>query len=458
MTGWTTRRWIEPHPSLRQNNDRRRARLMAATLLALIVLGALVDLIFFALEFSEGTAPEPGLLVAEVLIELLLIIGYFFARSTKYQIAGLFLIGVPLGSLWSLWFIELGNADALVLLFYLAIPIMMIPFALRPRPGVILILLNLVALGSLEPYVAARLGFEYVRTEFASVFWFLVMVSAIAIVAARLIERDLRALERSEQALKAANDRLEAVDRERLQLVNNVAHDLASPLTPVKIQTSLLEEGHEGTPEQRAKRFAVIRRNIEQVERLIEDLRDSAKLESSQMKLRRQTIDLGTLIRDACEALRPKAEDRGLRLECQVTGSLPAEVDPQRVTQVLYNLLTNALKFTPSGGSVAVKATSSGGRARVRVTDSGRGLTPEEISRLFHPFSQVHAPQEIPERGTGLGLFISRGLIEVHGGRLMARSDGRDRGSTFEFELPLATTSSAGGKPPKALGAQSGAA
>jgi signal transduction histidine kinase len=107
------------------------------------------------------------------------------------------------------------------------------------------------------------------------------------------------------------------------------------------------------------------------------------------------------------------------------------------LTQVMGNLLSNALKFTPSGGRVAVQVTVEETRVQVDVTDTGRGLSQDEIARLFEPFSQVHAPGEIKERGTGLGLYISREILERHGGRVWAGSGGRGIGSTFSFVLPL---------------------
>jgi signal transduction histidine kinase len=101
--------------------------------------------------------------------------------------------------------------------------------------------------------------------------------------------------------------------------------------------------------------------------------------------------------------------------------------------------LTNALKFTPAGGRVVVEAAQEGADAVVRVRDSGRGLAPDEIPRLFKPFSQVHERSEVAERGTGLGLYISKGIVEAHGGRIGCASEGRGSGSTFSFWLPTRT-------------------
>jgi signal transduction histidine kinase len=245
------------------------------------------------------------------------------------------------------------------------------------------------------------------------------------------IAEDVTAAVKSESALKEAQ-------RQRIHLMQQLAHDMASPLTPIKLQLRLLKDAPDG---QGAKGLDIIRRNTEHLERLVADVRDVAKLEGGDLKVFRKPVDVAELARQAVESLAPSAADRQVRLVAEVPGAAPLEADAGRVTQILYNLIGNALKFTPPGGQVTVGITKTDRDVEVEVRDTGNGMAPEQLSRLFKPFSQVHDPTALkrPEdKGTGLGLYISKGLVEAHGGAITVASDGPGRGSTFTFRLPVA--------------------
>jgi signal transduction histidine kinase len=165
------------------------------------------------------------------------------------------------------------------------------------------------------------------------------------------------------------------------------------------------------------------------------------RLEGGELRLSRRPTDLAELCRQAVDTLAPAAAERGVALEAHAPGPLQADLDPGRITQVVYNLVSNALKFTPPGGRVTVRAEASDGSATVSVTDTGAGMGPSQLDRLFRPFSQVHDPASVKraeDKGTGLGLYISKGLVEAHGGSIRADSAGPGQGSTFTFRLPLA--------------------
>jgi signal transduction histidine kinase len=132
------------------------------------------------------------------------------------------------------------------------------------------------------------------------------------------------------------------------------------------------------------------------------------------------------------------AAQRQVTLSWAGAKQAPLEADAGRLTQVLFNLVSNAVKFTPAGGHVQVEVEADGGAVRVCVRDSGAGLTAEQMGRLFQPFSQVH---DGSFGGTGLGLYISKGIVELHGGRIWCQSDGPGLGSSFAFEIPLAAPS-----------------
>lgn len=228
-------------------------------------------------------------------------------------------------------------------------------------------------------------------------------------------------------------EHLRELQRVRSQLLNNVVHDIATPLTVVLVHAELMEE--EIREARLTERLRIIRRNAEQVTRLLGDLRDIAHLESGNLRLRKSPQDLAPLAKDAVAALAPMATERGIDLDIDVTPPLPVEADDARLRQVVTNLVSNALKFTPVGGRVTVVAQPSGDRARVEVRDTGRGIDPQDARRLFAPFIQLQ--EDDARKGTGLGLHIAKGLVEAHGGRIAVESEGAGRGSTFWFEVPL---------------------
>ncbi len=248
---------------------------------------------------------------------------------------------------------------------------------------------------------------------------------------------DITKRKAAEAQLAAAFDRLQQVDRERMQFLNNAAHELATPLTPIKLQMRVLSLDGALTQSHR-KAADILERNFERLSHLVKDLLDAARLQATSLKLHAQPTDLRDVVYQSIETYLPAASDAGVNLD--VDGEPPevlASVDPGRVGQVLDNLLSNAIKFTPRGGRVVVSLDrDSSNRPVVRVTDTGAGMRPQDLDRLFRPFSQVHDTMQKTVGGTGLGLYVSRGIIEAHGGAIHAESAGLGKGSTFWFHLP----------------------
>jgi PAS domain S-box-containing protein len=236
---------------------------------------------------------------------------------------------------------------------------------------------------------------------------------------------------------RRAQEQIREAQRQRIHLLQQLAHDLATPLTPVKLQLRILQGlvGPEG-----AQNMAVLRRNVEHLERLVADVKDVARLEMGGLKVEPREVDLVSLARQAVETLQLPAAERRVAVQLEAPIALSVSADPGRLTQALYNLVGNALKFTPAEGTITVTIAKEGGEARVDVRDTGPGLRPDQLAKLFKPFSQVHDGNAIkrPEdKGSGLGLYISKGIAEAHGGRMAARSAGPGLGSTFTFFLPL---------------------
>lgn len=238
--------------------------------------------------------------------------------------------------------------------------------------------------------------------------------------------------------LRAMVERIRDLEESRMKVLKTVAHDLGGPLVPIRLQLRMLQTSLGTATPAQAKAFKTIERNLSQMQRLVEDVKDLARLQSGEITLQPEGLDLCELARHAAESFRAEAESKGIRISDDLSKPMPVHADAQRMTQVLFNLLSNALKFTPSGGTITVEGTAHAGKATVRVRDTGRGLSREESARLFKAFSQVHDRATVPERGSGLGLYICKGLLERHGGDIEVSSPGPGQGSTFTFTLPLA--------------------
>jgi PAS domain S-box-containing protein len=222
--------------------------------------------------------------------------------------------------------------------------------------------------------------------------------------------------------------------------INTAAHELRTPLTPLKLHLHVLRgEKRGGLNEEQRRITAILGRNLDRLGHLVEDVLDVGRLQSGRIRLEVDEVHLDRLLNEVREAFQELAARNGVAMDCQAAPGLVARADGKRVTQILFNLVDNALKFTPKGGRLALTLRPDGpGMAAIEVRDSGVGLSKDDMGKLFHPFSQAHDPMEQTRSGSGLGLYISRGLAELHGGTLEAASDGRGKGATFTLRLPLA--------------------
>ncbi|MCA1812495.1 MAG: sensor histidine kinase [Halobacteriales archaeon] len=236
--------------------------------------------------------------------------------------------------------------------------------------------------------------------------------------------------------LQTAHDKLAELDRFRRSFVNSAAHELSNPLTPMVLQIERLHSERLGllNPAQR-RAMDMVDRNALRLQHLVRDVLDAARLQGDGLALECRPVDLAPLIAEAAEQFREPAREGGLALTAHAAPRLVVDADPARVSQVLFNLLSNALKFTPRGGRVRLEAVREGETAVVRVRDDGIGFAAEEAPRLFQSFSRLK--QSVTASGTGLGLFICKGIVERHGGTMWAESEGPGQGAIFGFALPL---------------------
>lgn len=254
------------------------------------------------------------------------------------------------------------------------------------------------------------------------------------------ILRDVTARREAERAVREIQ-RLEEASAMKTQLLNVASHELNTPIAALKLQLHLLKAAAPADEPRRAKALDLLDRNVQRLARLVADVLDVARMESGHLRLRPAPADVAQVVRDAADFYEEAARQAGLRLAVDAPAPLPADADAERLSQVVMNLLSNALKFAPAGTEVRVEARAEGGIAVVRVRDQGAGLSKEQMARLFQAFSQVH--DEHAHQGTGLGLHISRGIVEGHGGRMWCESDGPGRGATFAFSVPLTAVAAA---------------
>lgn len=270
-----------------------------------------------------------------------------------------------------------------------------------------------------------------------SIGWVLVVRD---ITEARGVERE-RAQMLSEQAARA---QAEAANRAKDRFLAALSHELRTPLTPV-LATVTAMLSHDSTPPAVRPVFEMIRRNIEVEARLIDDLLDLTRIERGEFPLRREVIDVHERIDRVLEICGGDAHNAGVTLISQLRAEAHhLDADPTRFLQVLWNLIRNAIKFTPRGAAVTVRSRNRfdpppGGTGEthlvIEVIDQGMGITPDLLPRLFTPFEQGGPSIGRRFGGLGLGLAISRSIVEQHGGRLSVSSEGEGRGATFTVEM-----------------------
>jgi PAS domain S-box-containing protein len=245
-----------------------------------------------------------------------------------------------------------------------------------------------------------------------------------AFAGAVIVNEDITQLKETEAALRRAV-------RSREQVLGVVAHDLRNPLQVIDLQAQvLLRPGGWGGDQREAAE--TIRRQVQRMDRLIQDLLDVTRIEAGTLTLARSRAAPQALLEEALRAHRSIAAAGGLELRCEAQAGMPeVEADRGRIAQVLDNLVGNAVKFTPPGGSIALGAEAGGGDVVFRVRDTGIGMDEKALRHVFEPLWQAQASR----RGMGLGLAIAKAIVEAHGGRIWAESS-PGAGATFFFSLP----------------------
>jgi PAS domain S-box-containing protein len=267
----------------------------------------------------------------------------------------------------------------------------------------------------------------------------LVYVFAHDVTDRKAAEEDRLQLVREQEARRTAQRENEIKD----QFLATLSHELRAPLTPILSWTSLLRSGLVD-PESVARGIEVIDRNVRLQVRLVEDLLDTSRIISGKLHVERRGMDLLAVIEAGLEAVGPAILQKRLQLEVHLPDTpVWIQGDPQRLQQVIWNLVSNAAKFTPEGGRVEVRLERSGEIVRLSVSDTGIGISPDFLPHVFDRFRQAETGSARKFGGLGLGLTIVRHVVEAHGGSVEAYSAGVGAGSCFSVTLPTQSSASA---------------
>ena len=292
---------------------------------------------------------------------------------------------------------------------------------------------------AIEERVSNHASHVYVVAPFTAVIGMFVLLRLGGLV--RAVERARRAerlarreAEQAQQLLRFQNAQLVELDRLKDEFVSSVTHELRTPLTSISGYVELLLE--EERDADRRDYLQIVDRNANRLLGLVSDLLFSARLQDGRLDLERREVDLRQVVLHAVESARPRADSARVAVEVDAADVPPIAGEPVRLAQLLDNLISNAIKFTPAGGRVSVRLGVAAALACIEVSDTGIGIPEGERERLFERFFRTQNALERQIQGTGLGLYISKAIVEAHGGRIGVRSS-EGGGTSFLVELPL---------------------
>ena len=251
-----------------------------------------------------------------------------------------------------------------------------------------------------------------------------------------LVVRDITERKRLERDLRRRAEELSAANRAKEDFLATLSHELRTPLNAMLGWTRLLRMGKLDTAGM-TRALETIERNAHIQEQLIADILDLSRIVTGKLRLELRPIELAPVIEAALDAVRPTAAAKGIHLDAETDYQGTVLGDPDRLQQVVWNLVSNAIKFTPAGGRVGVSLSRAGPSAVISVSDTGEGIASELLPFIFDRFTQGDVSVTRPHGGLGLGLSIVRHIVESHGGKVVAESEGRGRGALFAVHLPV---------------------
>jgi len=274
----------------------------------------------------------------------------------------------------------------------------------------------------------------------------------------QIVRQRTRALAESEAQLRTKNAELERQSKVKAEFISIAAHELRTPLTSIVGYLDLFSEGRFGDlPPMIDRPMSSVRRNAHRLKRLVEDMLSVARIQDGRMTLRRESVPLGDVVQDVVTELLPLANAREQAVETHIATIAPIDADRDKLHQIAVNLVSNAIRYTPEHGLIVIDVDEAprdrypGGWARLRVRDNGIGIPEEDRQRIFDPFLHVapakHHTSAAPD-SAGLGLYIARGLIELHGGLITVDSQ-PDVFTEFTVLLPFKQTVRRDSEPPR---------
>jgi signal transduction histidine kinase len=246
-------------------------------------------------------------------------------------------------------------------------------------------------------------------------------------------------LNESNKMLYEANDKLKKLDKIKSDFVSNVSHEVKNPLSIIKMSVDSILDGDSGEIDERQKGpLGMIRRNVERLLRLVTDILDISKIEAGEMKLKIEQVDVASLVSEIIHDYEIEIKQKQFTVRTDFQNDLGlVQADKDKLSEVIINLLNNAIKYTPSGGNILIKLASDENGIRFEISDNGQGIAKENLEKIFDKFERVTAEKQ---EGTGLGLPIARDIILLHKGKLWVESE-LGKGSKFIFTLPYKMTS-----------------
>lgn len=292
-------------------------------------------------------------------------------------------------------------------------------------PGLVSAVLSAIATAYFDLGTGGRFDLDAVDLVRLVIFFVLAYITS-ALVSSR---------KETEESLREVIDELEELDHAKDEFIATVTHDLRSPLTSILGWAQLLKDQlAPGEQESRGALDSIIRSARVQ-SRLVDDLLEASRVRVGKIEMQRKRFDLVELTNEVLDSFDLEKVRQEIQLERRLElDGIVIEGDPQRIEQLLRNLVSNAFKFTPRGGVVTVALEEAGSSVRLTVSDTGSGIPPEDLPTVFQRYAQASGAKE--KGGLGLGLSIVQHIAELHGGRVDARSDGEGKGATFTVEIP----------------------
>ena len=266
-----------------------------------------------------------------------------------------------------------------------------------------------------------------------------VFLTALTDVSGRVrIEQERKKAEEQIVEVMSQRSAAQAASEAKDRFLAMVSHELRTPLSAILLWTKLLQSGQVPDRKQVSEGLHAIQTSAESQKQLIEDLLDLSRITTGNLRLEMRLVELVPVVRDALSAIAPAAEAKQVRLITRLDENIGVvRIDPDRIRQIVWNLLTNAVKFTNNDRQVELSLRRFGAEVEIRVTDTGIGIEPSFLPHVFESFRQADSSHTRAQSGIGVGLAIVKQLVELHGGRVTAHSAGRDQGAMFLVRLPL---------------------